>query len=134
MPDVPPWRLNLLRAFYLLVALGTAFNFGPLMLSHSHEWAQRKGEVGALLSALALLCFLGLRYPLQMLPLLIFELLWKLIWLGLIAWPLWRAGALTPAAHETAVACLAGVVLTPLVLPWRHVWQRYLSQPAESWR
>lgn len=41
--DPPLWRLNLLRAFYLLVALGTAFNFGPLMLLHSDAWALRKG-------------------------------------------------------------------------------------------
>lgn len=134
MTDVPLWRLNLLRAFYLLVALGTAFNFGPLMLSHSDAWALRKGETGALLSGLALLSMLGLRQPLQMLPLLMFELVWKVIWLLLIGWPLWLAGAMTPAAQETALACLLGLVLTPLVLPWRHVWQRYGSSAAERWR
>ena len=132
--QLAPWRLNLLRAFYLLVALGTAYNFGPCMLSHSDQWALRKGETGALLSGLALVCLLGLRYPLQMLPLLIFELAWKVIWLLLIARPLWAADTLTPAAQETAMACWMGVVLTPRVLPWRHVWQRYVRQAAEPWR
>jgi hypothetical protein len=134
MTDVPLWRLHLLRAFYLLVAVGTAFNFGPLMWSHSADWGLRKGETGALLSGLATLCLLGLRYPLQMLPLLVFELLWKLIWLTLIAWPLWRAGALTPGATETAVACLVGVVLTPLVLPWAYLQQQFVQAPGTRWR
>ena len=67
MNDVPLWRLNLLRAFYLLVCVGLALNFGPLMFQHSDLWAQRKGETAALLSGLAILCVWGLRYPLQLL-------------------------------------------------------------------
>jgi hypothetical protein len=46
MTEVALWRLHLLRAFYLLVTVGTALNFGPLMLQHSPEWALRKGETG----------------------------------------------------------------------------------------
>jgi len=134
MTPVPLWRLQLLRAFYLLLAVGTAINFGPMLGSHSVEWAQRKGEVAAMLSALAVLCLLGLRHPLQMLPILLFELAWKVIWLLVFAWPLWRAGALTPGVEESAWACLSGVVLTPLVLPWRHLWQHYIRQSAERWR
>jgi len=132
--DLPLWRLNLLRAFYLLVTLGLTLSFGPLMLQHSDLWAQRKGETAALLSGLAILCLWGLRYPLQMLPLLIFELVWKTIWLLAIALPLWLGGAMTPGVEGTAFACLAGIVLTPLVLPWRHIAQHYFAKPAQRWR
>jgi len=134
MNDVPLWRLHLLRAFYLLVTLGLAVNFGPSMVQHSDLWAQRKGETAALLSGLAIACVWGLRYPLQMLPLLIFELIWKAVWLLAIAYPLWRNGAITPGVEGTAVACLAGIVLTPLVLPWRHIASHYFRKPAERWR
>lgn len=134
MNDVPLWRLNLLRAFYLLVTVGLAISFGPSMFLHGDLWAQRKGETAALLSGLAILCVWGLRYPLQMLPLLIFELIWKSVWLLAIAYPLWLNGALTPAVQGTAEACLMGIVLTPLVLPWRHIAQHYFRKPAERWR
>lgn len=134
MNDVPLWRLHLLRAFYLLVAVGLATSFGPSMLQHTDEWAQRKGETAALLSGLAILCVWGLRYPLQMLPLLVFELVWKAVWLLAIAYPLWRNGAMTPGVEGTAVACLMGIVLTPLVLPWRHIASHYFRKPAERWR
>ncbi|WP_147328138.1 MULTISPECIES: hypothetical protein [unclassified Duganella] len=132
--DLPLWRLNLLRAFYLLVTVGLALSFGPLMLQHSDVWAQRKGETAALLSGLAILCLWGLRYPLQMLPLLIFELVWKTLWLLAIALPLWLGGAMTPGVEGTAFACLVAIVLTPLVLPWRHIAHHYFAKPAQRWR
>ncbi len=134
MNDVPLWRLHLLRAFYLLVTVGLAINFGPSMFQHSDLWAQRKGETAALLSGLAILSIWGLRYPLQMLPLLIFELIWKTVWLAAIAYPLWLNDAITPAVQGTAEACLMGLVLTPLVLPWRHIRHHYFRKPAERFR
>lgn len=134
MNDVPRWRLHLLRATYLLISLGLALSFGPDLLNPSPDWARRQGSTAALLGGVACLCALGLRYPLQMLPMLLFELVWKLIWLLAIGWPLWRAGLATPAVLSNAVECAAGVALVALVLPWRHVWRQYGVQPAERWR
>ena len=132
--DLPLWRLHLLRAFYLLITLGLANSFLPVMLQHTDLWAQRRGEMAAMLSGLAILCLWGLRYPLQMLPLLIFELVWKTLWLLAIAYPLWLAGAITPAVQESIVACGAGIVLTPLVLPWRYIAYHYFSKSGPRWR
>ena len=33
--------------------------------------------------------FLGIRYALQMLPVLLFEIAWKLIWMTVVVLPLW---------------------------------------------
>ena len=134
MTDIPLWRLHLLRANYLLIAVGLAVSFGPLMLAPDIAWAQRKGDTAALLSGLACMCLLGLRYPLQLLPLLMFELVWKVIWLLAIGLPLWRADAVTPALVETTWACGVGVVLMLIAVPWGHVWQQYALKPAERWR
>lgn len=132
--DVPLWRLHLLRALYLLISVGLALTFGPDLLDPGPDWAQRQGSTAALLAGVGCLCLLGLRYPLQMLPVLMFEMVWKLIWLLAIGWPLWRAGAGTPTLASNAVECAVGVALVALALPWRYVWQRYAVQPAERWR
>ena len=132
--DVPVWRMNLLRAFYLLITVGLAISWGPSMLQHTDSWAQRRGELGSMLIGLAILCLLGLRYPLQKLPLLNFELVWKSICLLIIAYPLWLAGEVTPGVQGSIVACLMGVVLTPLVLPWRYIGHHYVNKSGSRWR
>jgi hypothetical protein len=134
MNDVPLWRLNLLRAFYLLVTVGLAVTWGPGMLVHTDSWAQRQGVLGSLMIAVSVVCLLGLRYPLQMLPLLIWELTWKAIWILVIGYPLWLNDAVTPGVAGNFFACLMGVVLTPLVLPWRHIVHQYCRKPAERFR
>ena len=89
---------------------------------------------GGLLAALTAMMALGVRYPLQMLPLLLFEFLWKAIWLVAIALPLWSAHQLDPETMETVKACMLGIVLYPIVIPWPYVWANYVKKPGDRWR
>ena len=99
----------------------------------SHPITDR-GVIAALLGGVWALAFLGLRYPLQMLPLLMFELVWKLIWLAAYGLPQWAAGQLTPVTADDLFNTLFGVAVMLVVIPWGYVWRRYVKQPAESWR
>ena len=67
-------RLYLLRLGYLLMAVGLALTKWPLIINHDEPWPLMEGVVTSMLVALSLLAFLGLRYPVQMLPILLFEL------------------------------------------------------------
>ena len=96
--------------------------------------ADSKTVVRALLGAIGLFSLLGLRYPLRMLPLLLFEGLWKAIWLLAFALPIWRSGTLDAATTQNAYECLAGVVLVLVVAPWRYVFQNYVVRPGDPWR
>ena len=133
MPDVSLFRLYLLRAMYLLIAVGLGLTLWPSMIASSGTSADSHTVVKALLGALSLLCLLGLRYPLRMLPLLIFELLWKVIWVVAFALPLWLTDRLDAYGTETLFACMMGVVLVPLVIPWGHVYRNYVKAPGEAW-
>lgn len=132
--DVSVFRLYLLRAMYALIALGLASVIWPSILFPSTSTADESSVIRALLGALAVLAVLGIRYPLRMLPLLLFELAWKIIWVVASAIPMWRGPGLDAYASETLFACLMGVVLVPLVLPWRHVYRHYVAAPGERWR
>ena len=125
-------RLYALRFGYLVVGVGLAVRKWPLFL-HRDTWGLEEGVVTCLLVAMGLLALLGVKYPVRMLPVLVFESLWKLIWLGAVAAPLWLDGRLDGRTAETAAMCL-WVVVVLAVVPWRHVARRYLTEPGDRWR
>lgn len=133
MNDVSLTRLYVLRATYLFVAGGLAFAIWPNIISHEPGWPLMNGVVACLLGAVSLGALLGLRYPLQMLPVLLFELVWKLLWLGAVALPLWAGGQMDARTMQTVWECLLGVVLVPLVVPWRYLIEHYVRQPGDRW-
>lgn len=96
MSDVSTFRLYLLRAVYLLIFVGLAFDIWPQIIDHTSALPLWQGVGCSLLAATSILAALGLRYPLAMLPVMFFELIWKSIWLIAIALPLWSAHSITP--------------------------------------
>jgi hypothetical protein len=132
MTGVSRARLNVLRATYLFILGGLALTIWPAFLQSPHLVGHMTGVVRCVLAAVSLLAIVGLRYPLRMLPLLAFEFLWKAVWIVAIGLPRWMAGGLDAAHTATMFENLLGVVLVPLVLPWKHVLESYLRAPSES--
>lgn len=124
-------RLYVLRATYLLLVVGLGAMIVPEILSHG---LMSRGVIPALLGAVWALAFLGLRYPLEMLPLLMFELAWKSIWMIAYGLPQWSAGQLPPTFAEDSFNIAFGVILMPLVIPWPYAWRHYVKRPGARWR
>jgi hypothetical protein len=125
-------RLYLLRAGYLFMALGLMVAKWPLLLRHDASWALMDGVVTCMLVALSLLFFLGIRYPVQMIPVLLFEMLWKVIWLGTVALPLWLNGELNDATASVVFSCSL-VVIVFVVVPWPYVVRHYVTKRGDRW-
>ena len=54
--------------------------------------------------------------------------------LVLVKWPLLpEASTLDPAMTDVVANCSLVVVIIA-VIPWRHVWTRYVLSPADPWR
>ena len=135
MAEVSLARLNALRATYLLllimIPIGTAAHavWSPGRLGAGDGWA----FTACLLAALSLLSSLGLRHPLKMLPLLLFEATWKLIWLARVALPLWLAGQVDEALVSNSIAVGMAVIVLAAI-PWRYVLAEYVREAGASWR
>ena len=129
--EVSLLRLYVLRATYLLLVVGLGAMIVPDLFSHEPI---ARGVIPSLLGAVWLLAFLGLRYPLQMLPLLMFELVWKTIWLIAYGLPQWSSGQLPPTFAGDFEAIVAGVILMPIVIPWGYVYRHYVKQQSNRWR
>lgn len=134
MPPLSTLRLSVMRAMYLLMAVGLGLTIWPSIIAPAQPVADVKTVVRALLGAIAVGALLGLRYPLQMLPVLLFELLWKVIWIFAFALPAWQHGNLDAYATQTLFERLPGLVLVPLAIPWGYFMQSYIRAPSEPWR
>ena len=136
MSEVSTFRLYLLRAMYVFTVVGLAIEKLPALL-HPATLSPGDSVILSVLGATALLAVLGIRYPLRMLPLLFFELVWKSIWILVFGLPLLLSGGLDPnvsfGGTETLIACLVGVVLVPLAMPWGYVLKHYVKVPGARW-
>ena len=126
------WQLNLMRVGFLVMTVGLAVLKWPLLFSHE-PWGLAEGTKECLLIAMSFLALLGLRYPQRMLPILLFEVTWKLLWLGVVVLPLVIHDQLDTATRNQAGTILWVVVIIA-VIPWRHVLNQYVLAPGEPWR
>jgi hypothetical protein len=126
-------RLNLMRLGYAFVALGLALAKWPGLVEHARTEPAMDAVVACMLTAMSLLMFLGLRYPARMLPILLFEAAWKVIWFAAVGLPRLLAGHMDPATHDLMVKN-ALVIVVLAVIPWRSVWNRFVKAPGDAWR
>ena len=129
--DVSLARLYVLRAAYLLLVVGLGATIVPSLIDHAPA---ARGVIPSLLGGLWLLAFVGLRYPLQMLPLLLFEFAWKTLWLLAFGLSQWLAGPRPDTFADDFQAIVLGVVLMPIVIPWGYVYRHYVRMPGTRWR
>lgn len=132
MSDVSTLRLYLLRAMYLFVAVGLGITIWPGILVQGNV-SHMASVVRAMLGALALMALWGVRYPIKMLPMLLFEFIWKFIWVVAFGLRPWLNGQLDADRQETLFACLMGLVLVPIAVPWGYVLRNYVKAPGDRW-
>jgi hypothetical protein len=131
--ELSPRRFNIMRLGYAFMGVGLAIVKWPILVQNVSSLPVFEGVVACLLTAMSLLAFLGLRYPVRMLPILLFEVLWKVIWIAAVALPHLVADDIDTATREVLVNCSL-VVIIIAVIPWRYVWEHYIRAPADAWR
>ena len=131
--DLPIWRLNVMRLGYAFMGIGLAVVRWPDVIGYDRSTPLYEGIVAVLLTAMSLLAFLGLRYPVRLLPILLFESLWKLLWLSVVALPAVITDDVDQATSDVIVSCSL-VVIILAVVPWGYVWQRYVVAKGDPWR
>lgn len=133
LPPIATWRIIAIRLLFLLMAGVMGSFVWYQLLFESGDWTVTRGLAKSMLAALALLSLLGVRYPIQMLPLMIYEVTWKTVWLLLIALRSWLANKWTPDIEALFTDCI-GIVLAYFFMPWRYIWVRYFLQPMEPFK
>jgi len=132
MYEVSLFRLYVLRGMYLFILVGLGTYLWPGVIDPGKHWELMQGQATCMLAAFSLMCLLGLRFPLQMLPVLLWEVTWKTLWLALVPLPQWKAGHIDDSLRPSIFAC-SMVVLVYLAIPWPYVFRRYVQGHGDRW-
>jgi hypothetical protein len=128
--EVSTLRLYLMRAVFLLNFVVLGSDVWPALLNHPEPWDTVKSAAFSFWAALSLLSLLGLRYPVKMLPLLLFQLTYKVIWLLAVALPQWSDFQ----SVELTKIMLFGLIIDLLVIPWPFVVRNYVNARGDRWK
>ncbi|MEO1048284.1 MAG: hypothetical protein AAFW59_08135 [Pseudomonadota bacterium] len=132
LPNVAYWRVAALRIIYLLIVLGLSRFVWQQLLFEAADMATMTGVAKAMMATLVILCLFGLRYPLDLLPVLIFEFMWKTLRMLFIALPAALQDRWTDSIEALFIECV-GVVVLLFVVPWGYAWARWMARPSERW-
>jgi hypothetical protein len=123
---VRPINIYLLRLLFLLVFLFVGYDSWAYILKHEGPWDPVKAAAFCMWAAYSVLSLIGVFHPLKMLPLVLFEILYKLVWLVIVAYPLWSAGELTGSAAEGMTKAFLWVILPIVAVPWKYALDKYV--------
>jgi hypothetical protein len=121
-------RINiyLLRLLYILMFLVLGRSAWTHILTHRGSWEPADAMVWWVWSAFATLAGLGIFRPLKMLPILLLEIFYKVLWLVLVAYPLWSIGKLADSPAEGMTSAFLWVLLPIAAVPWGYLIENYV--------
>lgn len=131
---VRPAQVWGLRLFYLLMLVFVVPEAWGALLRHEGPWDPVRAVAFCVWATYPALALFGLFRPLRWLPLMVFTIGYKTLWLAFVAWPLWKAGTLAGSSAEQMAYSFAPVALLAAVVPWGYVLREYVGFPYRSTR
>ena len=126
---VRPINVILLRLFYFLMAAFVGTDAWRALLTHQGPWDHVRAVAWCAWAAYPTLSVLGLIHPLRMLPIILFVIFYKTLWLAVVAYPLWHAGTLASSPANEMAHVFIWIFVLIAVVPWGYVWRTFVRWP-----
>ena len=128
---VRPINIYLLRLIYFLMLVFVGSDSWRAIITHQGPWDHVRAVAFCVWAAYSTLSVLGLIHPLKMLPIMIFMIFYKSLWLIVVAYPLWRANALAGSPAEEMAHVFLWVPLPIISVPWKYFFKNYVWNPGK---
>ena len=127
---VRPINVYLLRLVFVLMFFVLGKDTWTHIFTHRGSWDPDDAIAWCVWTAFATLAALGIFRPLKMLPILLLEIFYKVLWLIIVAYPLWSTGKLAGSPAESTTSAFLWVILPIIAVPWGYVFVNYMYKPA----
>ena len=124
---VPPINIYLLRLMFFLMIVFLGKESWTYILTHNGPWDPAVAMNWCIWGAYSVLAILAFIHPVKMLPMVLLEIFYKVLWLILVAYPLWRSKQLVGSPAEGMTDAFLWVVLPIVATPWPYVFRKYLT-------
>ena len=129
---VRPINIYLLRVLYFLMFVGVGLQNWGAIINHQGPWDHTKAVAFCVWAAYPTLSIFGLIRPLKWLPIVIFMIFYKTLWVIAVAYPLWRAGTLVGSPAEEMAHIFVWAPLLSVIVPWVYVFKNYVMWPKRA--
>ena len=126
---VRPINNYLLRLLYILMFFVLGQMTWTHILTHKGPWDPTNAVVWCVWTAFATLAGLGILRPLKFLPIILLEIFYKVLWLLIVAYPLWSRGTLAASPAANITAQFLWVILPIVAMPWGYAFAQYVYSP-----
>lgn len=121
------FRILLLRFYYVLMISVLGIKVWTEILTHTVLWEPMSAVAYSLWATFAVLSIIGLLHPVKMIPIILLNITYKIIWLAIVAYPLWSTNQLEGSNTEGLTRSNSiGFIIDIFVIPWIYVFKNYI--------
>ena len=129
-------NIYLLRLLYVLMFLFVTYGAWSYLLKNSGSLNNVETAAWCMWGSYCGIAIIGVFRPLKMLPIILFEIIYKIAWLAIVAYPLWAKNELIGSPVEARAKDFIWVILPIVAMPWRYFFRTYIlgkpMQPARQ--
>lgn len=121
-----PIKVYIMKLFFALMFLFVAKDAWIELVSHKGEWNVEVAVAWCSIAAYTTLSGLGIFHTLKMLPIMLFMVLYKGLWLYFVAFPLWSSDQLDGSEAEGWAQIFILIIIPLIFIPWKYVFNTYV--------
>lgn len=119
--DVKPLNIFVFRVFFALLCFMMCLTAWSNIFTHQRDCLPMDGEIWCLWAAYVTISVFGLYKTLKMLPILLFIIFHKTLWLIVVAYPLLKTDKLICLPSEELVTIFIWPIVPSMFFPWKYL-------------
>ncbi len=123
---VPRINIYLLRLLFALMFLFVTYDSWEHIFNHTGSWDSVNAAAWCMWGSYSAISIIGVLRPLKMLPIVLFEVVYKVAWLLIVAYPLWIKNELIGSPAEDMTRVFLWVLLPIVAMPWGYFFRTYI--------
>jgi hypothetical protein len=97
-----------------------------VIIQHTGPWNIVNAAAWCMWGSYSVISFIGIMRPLKMLPIVLFEIVYKIMWLAVVSYPLWLKNELAGSPAEEMTYVFIWVIFPIVAMPWRYFFRTFI--------